>query len=289
MCVFLLLLALVDATAGQRCVAADSEGPTAATNSVGMTLIPIASGTFKMGSPKSEPARSHAREEQVEVTISQPFLMSDTEVTQEQWTKVMGNSPWEGAVSNSFAKKGKRYPAVSVSWEEAMAFCKALTDSERAAGRIASDVAYSLPTEAQWEYACRAGTTDAYSYGHDPSQLSDVAWWGGVSGSGNAASERYAHEVGTRKPNAWNLFDMHGNVSEWCLDGYKDKLPGGKDPLAPASGFSRVVRGGNWESESSGCRSAYRDEASLARRGYSMGFRVIRNVGAADGASASGK
>lgn len=194
----------------------------------------------------------------------------------------MGTTPWDGAVSNAFAKKGPRYPAVSISWEEAMAFCNALTKSERASGKIPSHAAYSLPTEAQWEYACRAGTTTAYSFGDDASDLSDYAWWGGAAGNGNAASERFAHEVATKKANAWNLFDMHGNVSEWCLDGYQDKLSGGKDPLAPAGGYARVVRGGSWEAEPSQCRSAFRDEASLAGRGHARGFRVVLNTASPD-------
>jgi formylglycine-generating enzyme required for sulfatase activity len=231
-----------------------------------------------MGSPDREPGRNN-NEGQVEVTITKPFLISDTEVTQEQWTEVMGNSPWEGAVSNSFAKKGPRFPAVGISWDDAVAFCKELTDSERGAGKIPSDVSYSLPTEAQWEYACRAGSRKAYTFGHDASTLSDHGWWGGDIGNGNAASERYAHEVGSKIPNAWKLHDMHGNVSEWCADGFEDKLPGGKDPVAPTRGYDRVVRGGGWTDGAESCRSAWRWRESAASSSYSRGFRVVSTIG----------
>lgn len=248
-------------------------------NSIGMSLIPIAAGTFQMGSPDREEGRNHGVEGQVEVTISKPFLISDTEVTQEQWTEVMGNSPWEGAVSNSFAKKGARFPAVGVTWDDAVAFCKELTESEREAGKIPADVSYALPTEAQWEYACRAGSKKAYAFGHDASKLGDYAWWGGDIGNGNAAAERYGHEVGSKQPNTLKLFDMHGNVSEWCLDGFEDKLPGGKDPLAPTRGYDRAVRGGGWTDGSHSCRSAWRWRESSASSSYSRGFRVVRTVG----------
>jgi formylglycine-generating enzyme required for sulfatase activity len=266
---------------------ATKETPAPIKNSIGMTLVPIPAGAFQMGSSDREPGRNN-NEGQVDVTISKPFLISDTEVTQQQWTEVMGNAPWEGAVSNSFAKKGARFPAVGISWDDAVAFCKELTDSEREAGKIPSDVSYSLPTEAQWEYACRAGSRKAYTFGHDAAKLSDHAWWGGDIGNGNASAERYAHEVASKQPNAWKLFDMHGNVSEWCLDGFEDKLPGGKDPLAPTRGYDRAVRGGGWTDGAVNCRSAWRWRESSASSSYSRGFRLVRTLGTADGAAAEG-
>lgn len=122
--------ALADEEVGEKAVPADGFAPIK--NSIGMTLVPIPSGAFQMGSSDREPGRNN-NEGQVEVTISKPFLISDTEVTQEQWTEVMGNSPWEGAVSNSFAKKGPRFPAVDITWDDAVAFCKELTILEREA------------------------------------------------------------------------------------------------------------------------------------------------------------
>lgn len=268
--------ALADEETAEKAAPADS--PTPIRNTIGMTLVPIPTGTFQMGSPDREPGRNN-NEGQVEVTITKPFLISDTEVTQEQWSEVMGNSPWDGAVSNSFAKKGARFPAVGISWDDAVAFCKELTESEREAGKIPADVSYSLPTEAQWEYSCRAGSRKTYAFGNDASKLSDHAWWGGDIGNGNASSERYAHEVASKQPNAWKLYDMHGNVSEWCQDGFEDKLPGGKDPLAPTRGYDRAVRGGGWRDGSENCRSAWRWRESSASSDYSRGFRVVRTVG----------
>ena len=267
--------ALADEEVGEKAAPADGSAPIK--NSIGMTLVPIPSGAFQMGSSDREPGRNN-NEGQVEVTISKPFLISDTEVTQEQWTEVMGNSPWEGAVSNSFAKKGPRFPAVGITWDDAVAFCKELTILEREAEKIPSGVSYSLPTEAQWEYSCRAGSRKAYTFGHDASKLSDHAWWGGYIGNGNASSERYAHEVASKLPNAWKLFDMHGNVSEWCLDGFEDKLPGGKDPVTPTRGYDRAVRGGAWVDGEKNCRSAWRWRDSSASSSYSRGFRVVRTV-----------
>jgi sulfatase modifying factor 1 len=286
---WLTFLALCAATAVADEEAADNAAPveahTPTKNTIGMTMVPIPAGTFHMGSPDREPGRNN-NEGQVEATITKPFLMSDTEVTQEQWTAVMGNSPWDGAVSNSFAKKGPRFPAVGVTWDDAMAFCKELTDSERKAGKVPADVTYSLPTEAQWEFACRAGSANAYAFGHAASKLGDYAWWGGDISDGNARAEPYAHEVGGKQPNAWNLFDMHGNVSEWCLDGFEDTLPGGTDPLTPASGYDRAVRGGGWTDGHGNCRSAWRWRESSASSSYSRGFRVVRTLGTADGTAA---
>jgi formylglycine-generating enzyme len=261
--------------------AAQEEPASPVANSIGMKLVHIPAGTFQMGSPGREPGRNN-NEGQIDVTISKPFLISDTEVTQEQWTEVMGSSPWEGAVNNSAAKKGPRFPAVGMTWDDAVEFCKELTTVEREAGKLSSDRAYSLPTEAQWEYACRAGSRKAYSFGHDASKLGDFAWWGGDVGNGNASSERYGHEVASKQPNAWKLFDMHGNVSEWCLDGFEDKLPGGKDPLAPTRGYDRAVRGGGWTDGADSCRSARRGSDSSASSSYSRGFRVVCTVADSD-------
>ncbi|MFV0443280.1 MAG: formylglycine-generating enzyme family protein [Planctomycetaceae bacterium] len=141
-----------------------------------------------------------------------------------------------------------------VSWEDASEFCRKLTASERAAGRLPSGWSYTLPTEAQWEYACRAGTTGPYN-GDGTGVLSDYAWY---DSNADDVGEKYAHPVGQKKANRWGLLDMHGNVWEWCQDWYGEKLPGGRDPLLSSGGSYRVYRGGSWDYSAWGCRSANR-------------------------------
>ncbi len=145
-----------------------------------------------------------------------------------------------------------------------MEFCRKLTQQERAAGRLPEDWEYTLPTEAQWEYACRAGTTGAWA-----GELDAMAWY--AKNSGNTT-----HPVGQKQPNAWGLYDMHGNVWEWCRDWYADKLPGGAvtDPVGAASGAFRVYRGGGWWLPADYCRSAYRNWSSPGDRGNDVGFRL---------------
>ncbi|MFM9065023.1 MAG: formylglycine-generating enzyme family protein, partial [Pirellula sp.] len=172
------------------------------TNSIGMKLVLIPKGTFKMGSPESEEG-SNGDETQHEVTISKDYYLGVYEVTQAQYEKVMGANPSyfqgeeiEGSSSN--------HPVELVSWEDAVEFCKKLSDlpEEKAAGRV-----YHLPTEAQWEYACRAGSKSRYSFGESSKSLGDYAWFYGNS-------KGQTHPVGEKKANAWGLYDMHGNVWE---------------------------------------------------------------------------
>jgi formylglycine-generating enzyme required for sulfatase activity len=142
-----------------------------------------------------------------------------------------------------------------------------------------------LPTEAQREYACRAGTTTAYSFGDDARNLGDYAWWGGIVGDGNAKTQQYPHRVGQKKPNPWGLYDMHGNVWEFCRDAYAEKLPGGTDPLVETGAiraydarrgrtWDRVLRGGSWDNDAWGCRSAMRGSYDPVSREFYLGFRV---------------
>ena len=179
-------------------------GVQATTNSIGMKLRLIPAGEFMMGSPGTESDRSN-NETQHRVSITKPFYLGVTEVTQEQYQKVMGTNP------SQF--KGPQNPVERVSWAEAVEFCGKLSamPAEKTAGHV-----YRLPTEAEWEYACRSGTTTAYGFGDDASRLGDYGWFRSNSDSGT-------HPVGEKKPNAWGLYDMHGGVYEWCQDWYRSE------------------------------------------------------------------
>jgi formylglycine-generating enzyme required for sulfatase activity len=220
----------------------------------GIKLLPIPAGTFLMGSPPGEADRQEI-ETQHQVTLTQGFWLGATDVTQAQWTTVMGTNP------SHF--KGETLPVLAAFWDNAMAFCQKLTERERAAGHLPEGYAFTLPTEAQWEYACRAGTTGAYA-----GDLDAMAWYAKNSGG-------TTHPVGTKEPNTWGLFDMHGNVWEWCADWY-GSYPGGSatDPTGPASGSLRVLRGGSWNFDAASCRSALRYNFEPSFRFSSVGFRV---------------
>jgi formylglycine-generating enzyme required for sulfatase activity len=218
----------------------------------GKMIMPFAfcpAGSFTMGSPSAEDGRSDD-EKQVKVTLTKGFWMAKTELTQAQWTAIMGNNP-----SNL---NGDDLPVENVSWDDAQAFIKKVNDS----GVIPEGWKVALPTEAQWEYACRAGETGAYS----GRTIDQVAWYDDNSGS-------KTHAVGTKKSNAWGLHDMHGNVWEWCEDWYCDELSGGSDPSGPSSGVLRVSRGGSWDRNAASCRAAYRLGNGPGGRDYSLGFR----------------
>ena len=235
-------------------------------------------GTFMMGTPLVT-----NDEASMQVTLTQGFWLATTEVTQSQWTTVMGaaSKPWSRQTGG---REGPNFPASDISHgvnadgtidaDSATAFCEKLTESELQAGRLPSRWKYSLPTEAQWEYACRAGTKTKYSFGDNESQLSKYAWWGGIDGNGNAKTERYAHAVGTKQPNPWGLFDMHGNLFEWCSDGYAGKLQGGKNPAGLSTSSYRMKRGGSWSGTAARCRSADREADAPSYRVYNLGFRV---------------
>jgi sulfatase modifying factor 1 len=236
-------------------------------NGLKMKLRRCPTGKFTMGSPTDEPRRRSA-EDQVAVELASGFWLGKHEVTQDQWVQVMGTKPWTG---ETYVKEGTDYPATYVSWDDTMEFCRKLTDQERRAGRLAADWQYTLPTEAQWEYACRAGSTTRFSFGDDGSQLGEFAWF-----SKNALDvpERYAHQIGEKKPNTWGLHDMHGNVREWCRDLYESKLPGGTNPEVTSGGSLRVFRGGGWRGTPQFCRSAIRSRLSPGYRVSDLGFRV---------------
>jgi len=235
-------------------------------NSVDMVLVPIPSGEFQMGSPDSISVAGDDEKPQHLVKITKPFYMSAYVVTRRQYEKVMGsNARWsratKGGENTSPGVDPSMLPADNISWDSAMGFCKKLSELE--------GVEYRLPTEAQWEYVCRAGTNTAYSFGDDPSQLGNYGWFG-------EAAESTTHPVGQKKPNAWAIFDNYGNVWEWCRDWYG---PYGNqrvstNPAGPSDGDLRVVRGGSFYFKRTG-RSAYRGYEDPDYRG-TIGFRVVR-------------
>jgi formylglycine-generating enzyme required for sulfatase activity len=174
------------------------------------------------------------------------------------------------AVQASAGADTDRLPVETVTWDEAVEFCRLLTEQEPKAGRLPAEWEYRLPTEAQWEYACRAGTQTLYSFGDDESRLGDFAWYA-VS---CVNCQRRTHEVGQKLPNAWGLHDMHGNVWEWCSDWYQDSLVGGTDPEGNKRASNRAICGGSWFGSGGDCQSAGRSGSAPGLRLYSLGFRV---------------
>jgi len=173
------------------------------TNSIGMKLVLIPAGEFLMGSHLNENGRHDNEHPPHWVRITKPFYLQTTEVNQGQWESVMGAKPWSGKIH---VKEGSDYAASFVSWDDAQEFCHRLSEKD---GRT-----YRLPTEAEWEYVCRAGTTTAFHFGNDYSRVDEYMWYGGLVG-GNCQNQPYAHRVGPKRPNPFGLYDMHGNVWEW--------------------------------------------------------------------------
>lgn len=213
---------------------------------VKLDLVLIRPGKFLMGSETA------ADEKPVhKVTISQQFYLGKYEVTQAQWEAVMGSNP------SGF--KGATLPVEQVSWEDCQEFIEKL--NSKGIGT------FRLPTEAEWEYACRAGTT-----GDHAGNLDEMAWY-------KMNSDDKTHLVGTKKANPWGLYDMHGNVWEWCQDRYGDYPTGAvQDPAGAAGGSFRVFRGGSWNSRAYNCRSANRNRYSPSYRSDGLGFRLVRAV-----------
>ncbi len=229
-------------------------------------------GDFHMGEPPN----------QVDVTLSRGFWLGKYEVTQGEYRQVMNDSPsfFPGGGRVSALAAGvdvDKLPVEMVWWKDAVEFCRVFTEQERKAGRLPPGWEYRLPTEAQWEYACRAGTQTRYSFGDNESRLADFAWY-----DDNASMLRdvpparggRTHEVGQKLPNAWGLHDMHGNVWEWCSDWYQQTLVGGADPEFAERTYQRVFRGGSWNDVGRNCRSAIRGWGALGGRSNSLGFRL---------------
>jgi formylglycine-generating enzyme required for sulfatase activity len=235
-------------------------------------------GRFLMGSPPDEP--DHRPDEtQVEVRLSKGFWMGKYEVTQGQWKRVVGEFPGKQP-----AGEGNDFPVVEVNYVEAEDFCKRLTEQGHKSGALPKDWEFRLPTEAQWEYACRAGTTTATSFGDKlSSKQANFLGEKPYNGAEQGPSLKRATPVGIYPANAWGLHDMHGNIFEWCRDWYHSQLPGGEDPdLSARQGtvnrdgtFSRVRRGGAWNDDGKYLRSAFRLRYEPERRSDHIGFRVV--------------
>jgi formylglycine-generating enzyme required for sulfatase activity len=223
-----------------------------------MTFVEIPAGSYRMGNPEMADERPVHR-----VTLAARFWMQRTELTQGEWKAVMGTSPWSNAPN---VREGDNYPAVHVSWPAAQQFLRKLNEMDPGHG-------YRLPSEAEWEYACRAGATGAYSA--DKAQLANYAWF---DENASRVGENYSHQVGQKRPNAWGLYDMHGNVWEWCQDLYHDShqdAPGNGTAWSGPDISSHVYRGG-------GFRNAERFTHASARAGLdeedhsdNIGFRVV--------------
>ena len=235
------------------------------TNSIGMKMVLIPAGEFQMGSKLSarEVAANYHRSEtwfdeehpRHTVKITRPFYLGATEVTQAQYRKVMWENPSHSEAANC--------PVGNVSWHEVQEFCRRLSAKEART--------YRSPTEAQWEYACRAGATTEHCFGDDVPELADHAWYA-------KNSDGKMHPVGQKKPNAWGLYDMHGNVWELCRDWYDKDYYGSspeRDPTGPGHGKDRVSRGGSWYNGAYACRAAHRGCRPPSIRSYLTGFRVL--------------
>jgi len=245
--VFLTIVCFVPYSMAQK------KGSTTFTSPIiGAKFVFIPAGTFTMGSPPDEPGRNIDESPQHQVTISCPFYIQTTDVTQGQWKRIMGNNP------SHFSSCGDDCPVEKVSWNDAQDFISKLNQQE-------GTDRYRLPTEAEWEYAARAGTHRA-RYG----DINKIAWYRDNAGM-------RTHAVGTKLPNAWGLYDMLGNVWEWVQD-WKGIYPSGHvtDPVGPSSGSVRVSRGGSWGNDAESCRLANRDGSSPVFHYKFLGFRLAR-------------
>jgi formylglycine-generating enzyme required for sulfatase activity len=223
-----------------------------------LEFIQISGGEFMMGSPDDDEDASDWEKPQHKVIISQSFYLGKYPVTQKQWWTVMGNNP------SYFS--GDDNPVENVSWYDIQEFIKRLNEKKEGAGK------YRLPTEAEWEYACRAGTTTKYSFGDDEKLLERYAWY-------DKNSEGKTHPVGGKAPNPWGLYDMHGNVDEWVADWYGEYPKGeATDPTGPESGSARAFRGGSWRLEAQNARSANRGWYVPVLRPALLGFRLAASV-----------
>jgi formylglycine-generating enzyme required for sulfatase activity len=246
----------------------------------GVSLCWCPSGRFVMGSPPDETGR-RADEAQVEVTLTRGFWTAKFEVTQGLWRRVVGHLP-ERKPTAEFGE-GDEFGVYWVDFEEAEAFCRKLTDRARNAGSLPAGWEFRLPTEAQWEYACRAGTATATAFGDRLGRHQANFSGAPLNGGQDGPAARRGTTVGTYPANPWGICDMHGNLFEWCRDWYHARLPGGVDPdLYDLKGvpnrdgtYSRVRRGGAWNDDGRFCRSALRLRYEPGRNSDHIGFRIV--------------
>ncbi len=225
-------------------------------NSIGQEFVYIKPGCFMMGSNSGDYDEMLIHN----VTLTNGFYMQTTEVTQGQWYDIMGTKHWVGG---EYVQENRDNPAVYISWDDAKEFIRKLNNKD---GKQ-----YRLPTEAEWEYACRAGSSSKYSFGDSKYQLREYAW---IRKNTHSVGNSYAHNVGTKKANSWGLYDMHGNVSEWCEDWYGHKYYSSEsmtNPMGPSTGQVRVFRGSSWFSsdDRGGCEPFVRYP--------DFGFRLVMN------------
>jgi len=250
------------------------------TNSIGMEFVLIPAGSFRMGTPTPSCPQDDPFTEKNEyqecrnsvdsdetpqhkVVISKPFYMGRYEVTQEEWYKIMGSNP-SAFKSEKVGGNSRRHPVEQISWDDAQEFIRKLNQKE-------GTQKYRLPTEAEWEYAARAGSTGKYCFGDSEGQLGQYAWYESNSGD-------KTHPVGQKQPNAWGLYDMHGNVLEWVQDWYGKTYYADSpsaDPRGPSSGSYRVLRGGKWGDNARNCRSASRYNITPSDWRNNLGFRLV--------------
>lgn len=279
-------------------VFADEPSPAKITNSIGMKLVQIPAGRFSMGSPTSE-VGSRDDETLHKVELTQAFYMGATEVTEHQWAMVMEPAfttelvDEKDPVSGRFIRKmekqipnpklKRQLPITDISWEQAVEFCERLGQlpEEKKEGRQ-----YRLPTEAEWEYACRSGSSTSYTFGDKTAELKQYGWYRDTS-AWTYDPENFPQwmgriqKVGQLRANLWGLYDMHGNVAEWCNDWY-DKYEEGfvSDPRGPSSPQrDRVIRGGHIKHEAGECRSATRYSEHPDVKDRLIGFRVVSGLG----------
>lgn len=228
------------------------------TNSLGMKFVLIPAGTFMMGPDEENEGWTEDNKTLHQVTIEKPFYLQTTPVTQRQWASVMGKNP-------SHFKGHDDLPVENVSWSAVQKFILTLNNMEDARR-------YRLPTEAEWEYACRAGSKAEYCFGDDPGELGEYAWY-------EENSDRRTHPVGRKKPNAWRLYDMHGNVWEWVKDFYDDYPESSvTDPVGRSRGFGHVFRGGSCYVPDGYCSSAFRGHNDPGSESFPIGFRLLRTI-----------
>ncbi len=271
----LLAVALILASCGEKRASPPAKSSGIATTKGGVRLTLLPAGTFTMGSQRNDEGDEPAHQ----VTLN-AFYMDIHEVTQAEYERLMGKNPslW----------KDPRNPVEQIRWRQAAAYCNARSREEglrpaydeKTWGCDFEADGYRLPTEAEWEYACRAGTTTAWFFGSGPGKLGDYAWF-------RDNCMRTPQAVGQKLPNPWGLYDLYGNVWEWCHDYYAEdyyKASPERDPRGPEKGDTRVIRGGAWSSKATQCRSAYRDQeypeftdvCFAADRNGLIGFRCVR-------------